>query len=605
VKGKLVVAGLGLALVGAIAAESARYWRHPGQPLALGASASNHALPGTLTTRGGSAHGTYSLKYTAEVARGQDPMISLSLLGSLELWTVRVDADGTLIRARFAGQASAGVPDADATGATSALQQGFAEPVYIALDPKGQVTDLRFHPGLSRLPQTTWRSLAIGLLQFIAGDSGATLWQSNERDENGVLIAEYDAASAGGYDKRKLRYVSEYLPELKHRVIESSQHFDFDGAALPLHVSERESIGVTTGKLGLPEMAASTTLELKRSSLEPATLDPAWLAEVAGFERLDLQATGTARARQSSLDEAMASRMTFEEAMLGLYPGPDGKTPKAADAYHALMGQLRQSDSALPKLLDHIKKRGPLRNTLLAILRDSGTVDAQKALCDLLDDPASNATDRADIVRDLSLVKTPTADTLQKLTSLMHDPVLGAQAEFGVGANAYELRDSAPALAQQAVSTLVQDLQQAPDDVQRRRALGALGNSGADSALSVVQPYLGTGSEATQVSATEALRRMPGAQIDLLLADQLRHSPLAAVRIAAADAIRYRDPTPPLVSALSESLHLEPDVSVRHAVLDVAVFFLRQSSVLRDALAFVAANDPDAKLRGAAQQALN
>jgi HEAT repeat protein len=209
------------------------------------------------------------------------------------------------------------------------------------------------------------------------------------------------------------------------------------------------------------------------------------------------------------------------------------------------MGQLRQSDSALPKLLDHIKKRGPLRNTLLAILRDSGTADAQKALCDLLNDPDSSATDRADIVRDLSLVKTPTADTLQKLTALMHDPAVGAQAELGVGANAYELRDSAPELAQQAVGTLVQDLQQAPDDVQRRRALGALGNSGAESALPSVQPYLDSGSEATQVSATEALRRMPGAQIDLLLADQLRHSPIAGVRIAAADAIRYRDPTPP------------------------------------------------------------
>src|SRR5471030_2142087 len=90
---------------------------------------------------------------------------------------------------------------------------------------KGQVSELRFHPGLSRLPQTTWRSLAIGLLQFISGDHGATLWQNDERDENGAIIAEYDAASAGGYDKRKLRYVSEYLPEVKHRVIESSQHF--------------------------------------------------------------------------------------------------------------------------------------------------------------------------------------------------------------------------------------------------------------------------------------------------------------------------------------------------------------------------------------------
>jgi len=609
VRKRLILLGFGAIALAAVVAVVTRGVHHakPGEAQAptSAASAGSHSFP-LFATRTAGEHANYSLTYSAKVLKANAPMIALGLQGPFELWTVREDGDGTLIRARFTGHASAELPDADATGAIATLNQGFAQPAYIALDAKGQVTELRFHPGVPRLAQTTWRSLAIAMLQFIPGEPGAKLWQTNEADENGTLVTEYSAAAAGGYDKRKLRYVSAYNPEVKHRVIDSAQHFYFDRARLPSQVSERESLGVTSGSLGVAEMEASVALDLRRTAFDSAAPDPTWLAEAAHFERLDLKESGTPRARQSALDEAMASRMDFEEALLALYPGADGKPQKAAaDAFHALMGQLRLSDAPLPRLLEHIKKRGPLRASLLSVLRDAGTPASQAALRDLFADRDTTADDRDRLVRDLSLVKTPTPETLQLLTSLMHDPALGAQAKLGVGANAYELRESAPELSQQAVSTLVQELKQAPDDVQRRQALSALGNSGGETALPDVKPYLSSGTEATQVSATEALRRMPGAETDLLLADLLRHAALQGVRLAAADAIRYRDLTPPLVSALSESLRLEPDARVRGAVISVASFFLQKSSVLRDALIYVAASDPDPKLRAAAQQTLS
>jgi hypothetical protein len=247
---------------------------------------------------------------------------------------------------------------------------------------------------------------------------------------------------------------------------------------------------------------------------------------------------------------------------------------------------------------------GPLKNQLISVLRDAGTPEAQAALRDLLQEPSLAAGDRLQIVRGLSRVDEPTSETVATLTKLVDDESLGEQAQYGLGGNVYRLQRTNPDLAQQALSVLEQRLQNAKTDQERVVLLQALGNAGAPSSLPLIERHLSFSSEAVQVAATQALQRIPGATVDLLLVKQLRQAASQRVRVQAAETVRYREPVPVLVAALGESLSQEAVKDVRRAVMDVAAHHLSRSSALQLALTTSAASDPDPELRAHAQKLL-
>ena len=79
-----------------------------------------------------------------------------------------------------------------------------------------------------------------------------------------------------------------------------------------------------------------------------------------------------------------------------------------------------------------------------------GTKDRRK----LADNKDFADGERLQVVRALSRVATPTAETVDKLKELQDHPLLGPQAKYGLGSNAYRLQGSEPELASRLVAEL-------------------------------------------------------------------------------------------------------------------------------------------------------
>ena len=105
------------------------------------------------------------------------------------------------------------------------------------------------------------------------------------------------------------------------------------------------------------------------------------------------------------------------------------------------------------------RKGGPLTITLLAALRDAGTPEAQALLVEM-SRPGSPLPpeQRFEATRALSLVATPTADTVAALRELRGDPEVAAQATYGLGSALHRLDVQDPGLAAQVRTDLLNQL---------------------------------------------------------------------------------------------------------------------------------------------------
>jgi HEAT repeat protein len=420
-------------------------------------------------------------------------------------------------------------------------------------------------------------------------------------DENGTYVAQYQRVADGlTIRKEKLRYRSSYGDQVQHRILQSDTTFELDAERRLAKVVAKEGVAATSS-MPVPEMSSTLQLKLQLVGVGHEAVNPVWLSDLARAERVLLSEPGTKSSVDAELDAARASKLSAEQALLRLRSTLGDKLEARAEAYNALMSHVRLDPKLVGQLLEHIQKHGPLSKDLISVLRDAGTPEAQAALRQLLQENDLPAGERLQVVRGLSRVDQPTAETVQALKGLIDDPVLGEQAQYGLGGNAYRLQESNPGLAKEAVTVIQTRLQNAPDDPTRQIALEALGNAGVPDTLPAVQEQLNSPTQGVQVSATQALRRIPGASVDMLLAKQLREASVPQVRIAAAEAIRYREPTPILVTALAESLRLEPVVQVRRSSMDIVAYFADRSSVLRESLRQAAQTDPDPTLRERAQ----
>lgn len=544
-------------------------------------------------------HVTYGVSYSVGLTRAEARVLDVKLPGKLELTCVRDDDNGSVYRVEWKGTASVvreGEPD---PGVAAMLQDGLKQAFFIEYHPAGQVKDLRFAAGVPRLGQTLVRSM-LTATQLVRGEPGSTLWQSDEVDENGVYVSQYSLQPDGALAKRRLRYRKTHAEKVRLRVIESDAVFRFDKDGRVATLEDRETLG-SVSELPVPETQSSFVLRLKLEGVSTGDVQSSWLGELAASEVMPLEEPGTKSSVQAELDRARAGKMSLEDALLSLSAALSGKKEREAEAYNALMAHVRLDASLVETLAEHVRKGGPLKKYLISALRDAGSPQAQAALRSLLKEPSVTAEDRLQVVRGLSRVDNPTQETVNTLTSLLGDTALGEQAEYGLGGNVYRLSQSNPELAATTLATLETRLADAKTDSERQRTLLALGNAGASTSLPTIEAQLASKSEMVQVAATDALRRIPGASSDVLLAKQLREAKLVGVRIAAAEAMRYREPTPPIVTALADATRLDPEVGVRKAALDIDAYFADRSSVLRQSIRDAATADPDESMRARAQ----
>ena len=577
-------------------------WQSGVSGAASSSSAAGSAEARRAAAKTGGDHLRYSLTYGTEVVQGgTEPVLELKLSGTLELVLVERTPEAVRYRARYQGTLAASRGQKPEPALAAAMKAGLDRPFYIEQDPRSQLKSLAFERGVMRTAQTLLRSIA-GSLQFVRGSSKSNLWQSDELDENGAFVAQYERKEEGGFSKQKLRYVRSHAENVQHRILDSTSRVWLDQAGRVQKVSSGESIGALSSNPPMPELRATSTVELKLTAVDRVQVESAWLDELASFDRMGLDEAGTRASIQTELDRARAGKMAFPDALATLREALAGKKEQEGTAFNALMAHVRQDSTRVAALVAEIRAGGPLKNQLISVLRDAGTPEAQAALRELLQEQSLEPADRLQIVRGLSRVDQPTSETVATLEGLVDDRALGEQAQLGLGGNVYRLQRSNPELAERALGVVQKRLEAAPNDSARITLLRALGNAGAPTTLSTIEPYLSSPNEALAIAATQALQRIPGPSVDLLLVKQLRQATSPRVRIQAAETIRYREVTPVLTAALIEAMKSDTDPAVRRAVMDATSQLAFKNMELRQALVAAASNDPSADLRAHAQK---
>src|SRR6185295_8607347 len=132
---------------------------------------------------------------------------------------------------------------------------------------------------------------------------------------------------------------------------------------------------------------------------------------------------------------------------------------RAGRAFVSFTALLRQDPGALGAAAANLRQAGPLTTTLLAALRDAGSPEAQALLAEMSRSGSPLTPEqRFEATRALSLVATPTAETVETLRALRADPEVAAQATYGLGSALHRLDAQDPALASEVRGDLLGQL---------------------------------------------------------------------------------------------------------------------------------------------------
>lgn len=529
--------------------------------------------------------GVYRLDAEASVEGPRGAAFQLGLLGKLRVNELGRQGNVWIERWQFLGQVESTTLAEDEV---ASLEEALKRPFFVEWTA-GLVSGLRFAGDTLRPAQTTWRSL-VTLTQY--QPSGEPLWQAQEQDASGTYLAQYER-TGDRTSKTKLRYVNVRAENVSLRLLHSASVFTSSDGLRSLSASEEIE---TSSKLLPVPMRGLLRFDL--DDRQPAeAVEPEWLREYNAAEALALSGAGTETSIAGELDRAKARGFTWETAAAALHGDPKGKG--YTRAYQALTALLRVDSSVLDQVVKGAATDGPLRATLLAALGDAGTAEAQSALRKFLGDAGFSDEHRLVMARGLSRTTAPTAETVQFLANKVRDPVLGQQARLGLGSNVARLQQSDPELAKQTLETIGTGLKSA-SGAERGDYLGALGNSRDPAALPLIRPYLSDPSATIAARATFALRHLPGATTDILLAEQLDPSRPLEVRESALGALRDRQPRSPLLEQVSALMLTEPNDRVRGAAIELGSFWAGRSALLQSSLAQVAAQEANPNLKSIA-----
>ena len=340
-------------------------------------------------------------------------------------------------------------------------------------------------------------------------------------------------------------------------------------------------------RLALSSLAASAALATVSCGAQPSDLQ----ASVRAAARQEGDRTAAVAARPAAREERI------DDLLAAVTAGHEGDGLPAR-----IETQLRRDDDAVRAVLAFI--RGDKATKMIVdALAASGTPASQDALCMLARDVHLPAHVRAEAVSSLGLIKRPTAPTMTAIAELIHvgDPKrasaeLVAPAMFLAGSVARAGRADHPAQAAAIEKIVLAETARAHGTDEVLDALAALGNLGSTAVLPRLRAAIAAGDARIRAAAIRALRLVPDAEADQLLAATLRRDHDATVRAAAIFAAGFRK-LDPLVDALADSAQRDPADYVRAGAVTLLARNRQLSPRIERALADVASNDPKPDLR--------
>lgn len=500
----------------------------------------------------------------------------------------------------------------EAPGSVSALvetvKRALAQPLFVEFDGHGRALHAYVTPELEPMALGILRDLVTSL-QFSTPEEPALRWRALELDPAGEYSAEYQERSDGQWSRQKTGYIrlagtrglsanadaqrpvirsyrAEFAVDDWGRVARSTSAAE---VATPLMGDTPEFLGTTRVELGFVSRARRTGALPRRPSgfvERSLTLDP------ADFK-------GSAQ----NADRSTVAGSSFEQILAGL----DGLKPDdyqaASGVQHRLGALFRLDPSAIGKALAALNPQNA--QAILGALGAAGTPEAQKALAAVATDSRRSAGERQSAVDAMFSLDEPRPEARKALTTLMNDPdpELKRNASYMLGIMSRRIAESEPGEAKAIASRLATDLASAQTAEERTRVLGALGNSGSPDAFQGISQSLASDDPVVRGASASALRFVPGAAADALVAKTITSDPNAGVRRAALMAASYRA-YEPIASALESAAKVEPDPAVRVATVATLATLAKEDGQSLILLQWMAQHDADASVREQASKAL-
>jgi HEAT repeat protein len=624
--------------LGALGAGSFAAWQHfrpqHAAKQAQASASSESAQPGSATAysttssgmarQGGWARGVtyrYDADYNSLLEGNKnEPDGSLTLAGSavLSLTVREADKQKVVLQGELSEVSLVSdTPQDEPRHIEDSVGKEMARPFVLTLTAAGAVDSLGVEPEVRGLGYNILRIL-VSTLQFVEPAGPApdlSAWVSDESDQNGRYNAHYRQLSPGEFQKTK-----------EYTFLEITQKLQLGGkAAKPTLIAEgtivhrqpgppqraeiKESITVPMGDGKGFHAESHITIAFKEANSEPvAAIDAKKLVVNPLFETRGLD-TSKAEAEQ---EKELLGHATFEQLISDLEALPP--TDENRDARWHVTRRMTALFNADPASVEvaALKLRRDLKpgdgQMLLAALSDARVPQAQAALSRVAQDNAAPAEVREQAVTHLGLLEHPTNETFSALDKMAKDPDpdkrMAATLALGGAVRRGAEDGKSSEAAEQSTSDLVQSFKGATTPAEQTLYLEALGNSGRPQSLDAIKAGLSSSDPGVRAAAVSALRFVNGEEAEALIAQAMVGDADSHVRMAAARTLSVRPLSAMLLGAMSKVAHTDTDTDVRFALVSVLGEVLGQFPQCAELLTWIAGNDPDADVKGAAARAL-
>jgi HEAT repeat protein len=485
----------------------------------------------------------------------------------------------------------------------------------------GRLNQLRVAGGASVFARSILTTLAAAFQSPTEAGQGDPV-VAHEVDGTGRYDASYTRGSEpGAYRKSKLSYqpiainsmaVGTGSMNLVPKVVESKGELRIVQGRLASSKYTDELL-VEIGAAS--SMRSQTVLELTLIEQGPASALPDWdglLASTVAVTPGQTQMKEAAKPNPAFDAQRIGGR-SFEQALAELESnkprtGVDaGATPSkaGADAFAAMATILRTQPKALPKAVAAFAKNPTSRLALLDALAAAGTPGALAALAQLAEDRKRPEAVRGRAAYALVRTSQPSAASVDRLIPWLDDDLLKTYALAGLGTFSRRLREQGSTEpSTRAAEALVRLLQVPAWRAWRVEVLRGIANSGYGNALPRVRPLLADTEDSIRAAAIDAIRLMPNADVEELVAAHVGADEKMIVRMTALDAASLRTPNRVLADAVGKTAASAPDLHSRVRAIRLAQRWLPQYPDLRTILEKIARDDSQEQVRKAALAAL-
>lgn len=272
-------------------------------------------------------------------------------------------------------------------------------------------------------------------------------------------------------------------------------------------------------------------------------------------------------------------------------------------AFHALVGLFRSDPTRVASAKELIRKGDDRSDTLLRTLAAASTPASTAALAELASDASWSLANRQRAAAALLRAESPPPALLGALEKFLRVPELREHGLLGLGTFARRWRlAKETTTAERASQVLGAELRTSKTDKERATCLLAIANSGDAALFEQVLPYQKSQVDSVRVSAIAAIRLMKDERVEptlrAFLIDEKRPGDLAAILASLEQRKPVAEETVRLVEARTSA---ETDPGVRRQAVLALANWRTQYPRLVDVLATLAASDPDARVREAAQ----